>query len=140
MKTLTTSSRVIINEVVSEFFQHKRGLRQRDPLSPMLFNLVSDTLQRMFKAANILLKKSISPKVMESIVTFQYTDDKAVIASVDLDTTIALRIILKLFIEASELHINYHKSTMIPLNITQSNLELVNTVIGWSNSQFPIMF
>lgn len=48
----TASSRVVINGKPSDYFRHRRGLHQGDPLSPMLFNLASDVLQRMIAAAN----------------------------------------------------------------------------------------
>lgn len=41
----SSSSRVLLNGTDSEFFSHKKGLRQGDPLSPMLFNIVVDVLQ-----------------------------------------------------------------------------------------------
>ncbi|XP_078149481.1 secreted RxLR effector protein 78-like [Carex rostrata] len=48
----SASSRVVINGEVSAFFQHRRGLRQGDPLSPLLFNLAVDVLQKMVRVAN----------------------------------------------------------------------------------------
>lgn len=42
---------VTINGEDSNFFKTSRGLRQGDPMSPILFNLVGDVLTRMLKKA-----------------------------------------------------------------------------------------
>jgi hypothetical protein len=55
---------VKINNSESGFFNTGKGLRQGDPLSPLLFNLVVDVLTRMLaKAANLGLIKGLCPEV-----------------------------------------------------------------------------
>lgn len=113
----TASSRVVVNGKPSEYFRHQRGLRQGDPLSPMLFNLASDILQRMIAAANTTLAVPLSARIQESILAFQYVDDTAIIANATVDTIATLRMVLRLFSESSGLQINYHKSTLVPINL-----------------------
>lgn len=60
---VTASSRVLINEEASLFLTHHRGVRQGDPLSPLLFNLPVDVLQKMIEVANSTLRVPISDRI-----------------------------------------------------------------------------
>jgi hypothetical protein len=43
---------ISINGVVGPYIMNKRGVRQGDPLSPMLFDLVVDALALVLRKAN----------------------------------------------------------------------------------------
>lgn len=67
----TSSSRVCINGETSEPFLHRRGLRQGDPLSPMLFDIAVDVFQRMIQVSNLNLHSPLSHKIPEAIVALR---------------------------------------------------------------------
>jgi hypothetical protein len=49
---LTASTTIIVNGELTEPIFHKRGLQQGDPLSPLLFVIVSDVLAVIFAMAD----------------------------------------------------------------------------------------
>ena len=69
---------VNINDEVGPYFQTWKGLRQGDPLSPILFNIVADMLTLFFikraKADNQL--GGVVPHLIEGgLSILQYADD-----------------------------------------------------------------
>ena len=136
----SSSSKVCINGLESEPFFHKRGLRQGDPLSPMLFNLAVDVFQRMVQVANSVLQRSLSNKINQAVVAMQYADDTAIIARADLDTLISFKLILRSFAAISGLQVNYTKSSFVPMNISLVDLPWIQAVMGCQQTSFPVTY
>lgn len=66
-----------INKENSSYFKTHRGLRQGDPLSPLLFNLVVDALAHMMNKAREHghIKGVVSNLIEVGITHLQYADD-----------------------------------------------------------------
>jgi hypothetical protein len=94
---------------------HKRGLRQGDPLSPMLFILAIDPLQRIIERA---IHSSVLSHVLPKPATLHcslYADDAGLFAKPSATDLYALRRILQTFSDCSGLKFNMSKTELYPI-------------------------
>jgi hypothetical protein len=119
----TASTRILINGELSDRIWHRRGLRQGDPLSPLLFVLVMDVLPALLTAADTVgaLKPigSQLPRFRASL----YADDVIMFINPCHDEVTATRRILDAFGEASGLRTNFAKSTISPIRCQDTPLQ-----------------
>lgn len=106
----------------------------------MLFILAVDVFQRMISAANSIFQRPLSNRISKSMVALQYADDTALVVKADISTLITFKLIVRLFTSISGLEVNFSKSTFIPLNISAQDLPLTGAVVGFSRTDFPIMY
>jgi hypothetical protein len=103
-----------VNDDIGHFFQTKKGLRQGDPLSPMLFNIVADMLAIMIECAKVdgQIEGVIPHLVDGGLSILQYADDTILFMEHDLEKAKNLKLILSAFELLSGLKINFHKSEL----------------------------
>ena len=76
-----------VNDDVGPYFQTKRGLRQGDPMSPILFNIVADMLTLLIKRAKAddQIRGVIPHLVEDGLSILQYADDTIIFIDHDLE-------------------------------------------------------
>jgi hypothetical protein len=103
-----------VNDDISKYFQTKKGLRQGDPLSPMLFNIVADMLAVMIERAKAGGQiEGVVPHLVDGgLSILQYADDTILFMEHDIEMAKNLKLILSAFEQLSGLKINFHKSEL----------------------------
>jgi hypothetical protein len=102
--------RVKVNGGVGPFVSTFKGLRQGDPLSPILFNIVADMLAIRFARAKEenQFNGIVLHLIPEGLSILQYADDTVVFLDHNLEHARNIKLLLTLFEQMSGLKINFH--------------------------------
>jgi retron-type reverse transcriptase len=103
-----------VNDNIGHYFQTRKGVRQGDPLSPILFNIVVDMLvvliSRAKEAGQIL--GVVLHLVDEGLSVLQYADDTVIFMDNDQERAKNMKLLLCTFEQLSGLKINFYKSEL----------------------------
>ena len=135
----SASTQVLLNGSPGETILHRRGLRQGDPLSPMLFILVMDVLCYMVKkASDEGLLQPLARRALQHRISL-YADDVVIFlcpSANDIGITLD---ILQLFGDALGLRTNVQKSNGFPSSVRRRikspyrNISPVNYLVSFAN-------
>ncbi|KAF5471044.1 hypothetical protein F2P56_011519 [Juglans regia] len=137
----TVSFSTLINGTPEGFFRSSRGLRQGDPLSPLLFILVMDVLSRMLEGVvdrGFISGFSVGSSLHESlsVAHLLFADDTLIFCDSDPDQICSLRALLLCFEAISSLKVNLLKSELVPDGLV-NNLSEVTAILGCKVSLLP---
>nr|CAD1830318.1 unnamed protein product [Ananas comosus var. bracteatus] len=136
----SNSSAVLLNGVPGRSFAHKKGLRQGDPLSPLLFVLCMDVLFRMVDKAvlsNHLPAVGIGDTKVHSL---HFADDVLFFFDGSPRSATILKAILDAFSNCSGLKINFGKSTLTPINIAEAQAADISAIFNCPLQAFPLSY
>jgi len=135
-------SSVLLNGVAGKEFKCKRGVKQGDPLSPLLFAVAADLMQSVIN--HEYGQGTLLPRFPQNQDTpfpiVQYAYDTILIMQGCEDQLMYLKEILHKLTMSSGLRVNYHKSCIVPINIDQEKASSLANVFGCQLGTFPFTY
>jgi hypothetical protein len=135
---------ILVNGSPRGFFHSSRGLRQGDPLSPLLFLLVMEALSRMLAKAverGFISGFSVGNSVETSVTISHllFADDTLIMCGADPVQLWHLRGVFIWFQAISGLKVNLSKSELVPVGNVPNVSELAS-ILGCRISAFPLTY
>jgi hypothetical protein len=136
------TSIVLLNGVPGKVFHCGRGVRQGDPLSPLLFVLDADLLQSIVNKAKAegILQLPINVGYTQDFPIIQYADDTLLIMEAYPRQLLALKALLNTFASSTGLKVNYAKSIVVPINILDDKLQHLKSTFHCQAGSLPFTY
>src|SRR6266540_5233839 len=133
---------VKVNNNIGHYFQTRKGLRQGDPLSPLLFNIVADMLSILIKRAKERGQVGgVVPHLIDKgLSILQYADDTIIFMENNLEQAHNMKLLLCAFEQASGLKINFHKSELFCFGEAQASAETYVELFGCKQGDLPLQY
>lgn len=125
-------SSVLLNGVPGRQFHCHCGVRQCDPLSPLVFVLAADLLQSAIKDAfsRGLEELPIPTNERQDFLVIQYANDTIVLMPACTTEASRMKEILLQYVDSVDLHINFQKSTLVLINVADQLTNDISEVLG----------
>jgi hypothetical protein len=133
---------VKLNDQTCRYFQSFKGVRQEDPLSPILFNFVVDNLTRMITRAqeNNPVTDLISNLIPNGVAVLQYADDTIICLEHDLEKARNMKLLLYIFEQLSGLKINFDKNEILIIGGDNDLAMIYAKMFNCNVNLFPLRY
>jgi hypothetical protein len=131
-----------VNDDIGLYFQMKWGLRQGDPMSPILFNIVADMLALLINRAKIdgQIRGVLPHLVDDGMSILQYANDIIIFLDHDLEQAKNLKLLLCDFEQLSGLKINFHKSEVFCYGAAREMESSYTSLFGCNSGDYPFRY
>jgi hypothetical protein len=140
LSSATTS--VLLNGVPRKNLNCNRGVRQEDPMSPLLFVMAANLLQCIINKAHQqgLFHLPIPARDETGYPIIKYADDTIMIMMASQRELRSLKAPLETFAQSIGLRVNFSKSYLVPLNMIQEKAEIIAGVFGCQIQDMPFTY
>uniref|UniRef100_A0A2N9FEZ8 Reverse transcriptase domain-containing protein n=1 Tax=Fagus sylvatica TaxID=28930 RepID=A0A2N9FEZ8_FAGSY len=138
----TTRFSILVNGTPCGFFASSRGLRQGDPLSPLLFIIVMEALSRLLARAHdggYISRFDVGRVNHISISHLLFADDTLILCGAARDQLCHLKSVFVWFQASSGLKINLGKSELVPVG-SVPDVEELAVVLGCKVGTLPMSY
>lgn len=120
-----------------------RGLRQRDPLSPLLYNLVAEVLNLMLRRANqkgLFKGIFLNKHGQDQLTHLQFADDTLLFIEGSLESVRTVKRILQCFQLLTGLRINFNKSSLYSCSKDRELVTKCANSLGCLVGEWPLKY
>jgi len=139
----TATASVLVNGCPTDEFPMERGLRQGDPLSPFLFLLAAEGF-------NVLMLSTIEAGLFRGyhvgyenplcLSHLQFADDTLILGEKSWENVRSIRAVLMIFEQVSGLKVNFSKSLLTGVNVSNSWLNEAALALHCRVGNFPFVY
>lgn len=133
---------ILINGSATKEFKTQKGLRQGDPVSPFLFNIVVEALTIMLERAKVrnIIEGIVMGRDGLVLTHLQFANDTILFCNNDKEEMCNMKRILRIFQLMSGLKISFSKSSLCGINVSNQEVIALAQVMGCKVEKLPIKY